>query len=66
MKYYKISEDKLKEFLETSLEIWMLDQQWYGASRRDILKEFVPDADEETRLSDIAEMLLKDYEVINE
>lgn len=72
MKYYKISEDKLKEFLETSLEMWMLNQDgvdnwpWYGASRRDIIEEFIPDSDKDITFSDIAEILLKDYEVISE
>ena len=72
MRYYKISEDKLKEFLETSLEMWMLNQDgvdnwsWYGASRRDIIEEFIPDSNKDITFSDIAEILLKDYEVISE
>lgn len=77
MKYYKISEAKLKEFLEASLELYTLHSyqvdKWHGYMQnwRDILQDFYPDEDVydddfEKDFSDVAEMLLKDYEVINE
>ena len=66
MKYYKISEDKLRELLQNYLELRMIDWEWYGASRRELIKEYIPDADEDTDLSDVATLLLKDYEVVNE
>lgn len=72
MKYYKISEDKLRKLLEDSLELNMLNIDgvdnwtWYGASRRELIKEYIPDAGEDTDFSDVATLLLKDYEVINE
>ena len=72
MKYYKISEDELRELLENYLELSMLNWDgvdnwsWYGASRRDIIEEFIPDSDKDITFSNIAEILLKDYEVISE
>lgn len=72
MKYYKISEDDLKDFLVDSLELDMLNRDgvdnwtWYGESYRELIKEYIPDADEDTEFYDIATLLLKDYEVINE
>ena len=72
MKYYKISEDKLRKLLEDSLELSMLNIDgvdnwtWYGESYRELIKEYIPDADEDTDFSDVAEMLLKDYEVVSE
>lgn len=72
MKYYKISEDKLRKLLEDSLELSMLNWDgvdnwtWYGTSYRELIKEYIPDADEDTDFSDVATLLLKDYEVINE
>lgn len=72
MKYYKISEGDLKGLLVDSLELCMLNRDgvdnwtWYGESYRELIKEYIPDANEDTDFSDVAEMLLKDYEVINE
>lgn len=72
MKYYKISEDKLKGLLVDSLELSMLNWDgvdnwaWYGASRRELIKEYIPDANEDTNFSDVTTLLLKDYEVISE
>lgn len=72
MKYYKISEDKLRELLENDLELSMLNWdgvdnwEWYGASRRELIKEYIPDADKDTDFSDVTTLLLKDYEVISE
>lgn len=72
MRYYKISEDKLKKLLEDYLELSMLNWdgvdnwEWYGASRRELIKEYIPDADEDTDFSDVATLLLNDYEVIGE
>ena len=72
MKYYKISEDELRELLESYLELSMLNWDgvdnwaWYGVSRRELIKEYIPDADEDTDFSDVATLLLKDYEVISE
>lgn len=72
MKYYKISEDKLRKLLEDSLELSMLNIDgvdnwtWYGESYRELIKEYIPDADEDTSFSDVATLLLKEYEVINE
>lgn len=72
MKYYKISEDNLKGLLIDSLELDMLNMDgvdnwtWYGASYRELIKEYIPDADEDTDFSDVAALLLKEYEVINE
>ena len=72
MKYYKISEDKLRKLLEDSLELNMLNIDgvdnwtWYGESYRELIKEYIPNADEDTDFSDVATLLFKDYEVINE
>lgn len=72
MKYYKISEDKLRKLLEDSLELSMLNWDgvdnwsWYGASYRELIKEYIPNANEDADFSDVATLLLKDYEVINE
>ena len=72
MKYYKISEDKLRELLEDYLELSMLNWdgvdnwEWYGTSRRELIKEYIPDADKDTDFSDVTTLLLKDYEVISE
>ena len=72
MKYYKISEDKLKGLLVDSLKLRMLNQDgvdnwtWYGASYHELIKEYISDADEDTDFSDVATLLLKDYEVVNE
>ena len=72
MRYYKISEDKLKKLLEDYLELSMLNWdgvdnfEWYGASRRELIKEYIPDADKDTDFSDVTTLLLKDYEVISE
>ena len=72
MKYYKISEDELRELLENYLELSMLNGDgvdnwtWYGASYRELIKEYIPDADEDTDFSDVTTLLLKDYEVIEE
>lgn len=72
MKYYKISEDKLRELLEDSLVLSMLNwdgvDDWggYGTSRHELIKEYIPDADEDTNFSDVATLLLKEYEVVNE
>ena len=72
MKYYKISEDELRELLENYLELSMLNGDgvdnwtWYGASYRELIKEYIPDADEDTNFSDVATLLLKDYEVVSE
>ena len=71
MKYYKISEDDLKDFLVDSLELDMLNRDgvdnwtWYGESYRKLIKEYIPDADEDTGFFDIATLLLKDYEVVS-
>lgn len=72
MKYYKISEDELRELLEDYLELSMLNWDgvdnwsWYGESYRELIKEYIPDADEDTNFSDVATLLLKDYEVVSE
>lgn len=72
MKYYKISEDELRELLRDYLELSMLNwdgvDNWggYGISRRELIKEYIPDADKDTDFSDVATLLLKDYEVISE
>lgn len=72
MRYYKISEAELRELLENYLELSMLNwdgvDNWggYGASRRELIKEYIPDADKDTDFSDVTTLLLKDYEVINE
>lgn len=72
MKYYKISEDDLRDFLVDSLELDMLNWDgvdnwtWYGESYRKLIKEYIPDADEDTDFSDVATLLLKNYEVISE
>ena len=71
MKYYKISEDDLKDLLIDSLELCMLNMDgvdnWtgYGESHRELIKEYIPDADEDTGFSDVATLLLKDYEVVS-
>lgn len=71
MKYYKISEDKLRKLLEDSLELSMLNWDgvdnwsWYGTSYRELIKEYIPDADEDTDFSDVATLLLKEYEVVS-
>lgn len=66
MRYYKISEDELRELLQNYLELRMIDCEWYGTSCRELIKEYIPDADEDTDLSDVTTLLLNDYEVINE
>ena len=72
MKYYKISESDLNGLLVDSLELCMLNRDgvdnwtWYGESYRELIKEYIPDADEDTDFSDVATLLLKDYEVVNE
>lgn len=72
MKYYKISEGDLKDLPIDSLELCMLNMDgvdnwtWYGTSHHELIKEYIPDADEDTNFSDVATLLLKDYEVINE
>lgn len=72
MKYYKISEEELRELLDSYLELSMLNWDgvdnwtWYGESYRKLIKEYIPDADEDTDFSDVATLLLKDYEVISE
>ena len=71
MRYYKISESDLNGLLVDSLELCMLNRdgvdnwEWYGTSRRELIKEYIPDADEDTDLSDVATLLLKDYEVVS-
>ena len=71
MKYYKISEDELRELLESYLELSMLNWDgvdnwtWYGASYRELIKEYIPDAGEDTDFSDVAALLLNDYEVVS-
>ena len=72
MKYYKISESDLNGLLVDSLELCMLNRDgvdnwtWYGESYCELIKEYIPDADEDTDFSDVATLLLKDYEVVNE
>ena len=77
MKYYKVSEAKLKEFLEASLELYTLHSYqvdtWHGymENRLEVLQDFYPNADVydddfEKDFSDVAEMLLKDYAVVEE
>lgn len=72
MKYYKISESDLNGLLVDSLELCMLNRDgvdnwtWYGESYRELIKEYIPDADENTDFSDVTTLLLKDYEVISE
>ena len=72
MKYYKISEGDLKGLLVDSLELSMLNWDgvdnwsWYGTSRHELIKEYIPNPDEDTDFSDVATLLLKDYEVISE
>ena len=71
MKYYKISEDELRKLLENYLELSMLNWDgvdnwaWYGASYRELIKEYIPYAGEDTDFSDVATLLLKDYEVVS-
>lgn len=38
---------------------------WYGTSYRELIKEYIPDADEDTDFSDVATLLLKEYEVVS-
>lgn len=68
MRYYKISEEELRELLDSYLELSMLN--WDGvdnwASRRELIKEYIPDANEDTDFSDVTTLLLNDYEVISE
>lgn len=72
MKYYKISESDLNGLLVDSLELCMLNRdgvnnwEWYGESYRKLIKEYIPDADEDTNFSDVATLLLKEYEVVSE
>ena len=72
MKYYKISESDLNGLLVDSLELCMLNRDgvdnwtWYGESYRELIKEYIPDADEDTDFSDVTTLLLNDYEVIEE
>ena len=64
MKYYKISEDELREFLYDSLKFGALEiggvdnWEWYGASINDFLKDNT-DSNEST-LYDIANRMIKE------
>lgn len=73
-KYYKISESELLDLLEAALENNMLQTdgvdnwEWYGESRKVIIKEYFPNKDEEElrnySFKNCAELILKDYEEI--
>lgn len=76
MKKYIVSEDTLKRLLEDSIELAMLNADgvdnwtWYGEGRRELIKEYFPDASEE-ELEDLdfencAEKDLERFEVLEE
>lgn len=76
MKKYIVSEDTLKRLLEDSIELAMLNADgvdnwtWYGEGRRELIKEYFPDASEE-ELEDLdfencAEKDLEGFEVLEE
>lgn len=76
MKKYIVSEDTLKRLLEDSIELAMLNADgvdnwtWYGEGRRELIKEYFPDASEE-ELEDLdfencAEKDLEKFEVLEE
>ena len=52
-KYYKISESELLNLLEAAIENNMLQTdgvdnwEWYGESRKEIIKEYFPNKNEE-------------------
>lgn len=76
MKRYIVDEDTLKRLLEDSIELAMLNADgvdnwtWYGEGRRELIKEYFPDASEE-ELEDLdfencAEKDLERFEVLEE
>ena len=76
MKRYIVDEDTLKRLLEDSIELAMLNADgvdnwtWYGEGRRELIKEYFPDASEE-ELEDLdfencAEKDLEKFEVLEE
>lgn len=76
MKKYIVSEDTLKRLLEDSIELAMLNADgvdnwtWYGEGRRELIKEYFPDASKE-ELEDLdfencAEKDLERFEVLEE
>lgn len=64
MKYYKISEDELREFLYDSLKLAALENggvdnwEWYGTSINDFLKDNT--ASNESTLYDIANRMINE------
>lgn len=71
-KYYRISESELRELLENSLTLSMLEKDgvdnwsWYGESRHKIIKHYFPDAEGDDlydlTFSDCVEVLMEDYD----
>lgn len=76
MKRYVVDEDTLKRLLEDSIELAMLNADgvdnwtWYGEGRRELIKEYFPDASEEELenldFEDCAEKDLEGFEVLEE
>lgn len=76
MKRYIVDEDTLKKLLEDSIELAMLNADgvdnwtWYGEGRRELIKEYFPDASEEELedldFEDCAEKDLEGFEVLEE
>ena len=76
MKRYIVNEDTLKRLLEDSIELAMLNADgvdnwtWYGEGRRELIKEYFPDASEEELedldFEDCAEKDLERFEVLEE
>lgn len=76
MKRYIVDEDTLKRLLEDSIELAMLNADgvdnwtWYGEGRRELIKEYFPDASEEELenldFEDCAEKDLEGFEVLEE
>lgn len=76
MKRYIVDEDTLKRLLENSIELAMLNADgvdnwtWYGEGRRELIKEYFPDASEEELedldFEDCAEKDLEGFEVLEE
>lgn len=76
MKRYIVNENTLKKLLEDSIELAMLNADgvdnwtWYGEGRRELIKEYFPDASEEELedldFEDCAEKDLEGFEVLEE
>ena len=69
-----VEEKKLKELIESQLKLTALKSggvdnwEWYGESRKEIIKEYFPNKNEEElddySFKNCAELILKDYEEI--